>query len=139
MARYDLAAMTALPASCAAHAATYTFANDTGAPYCNSIRLSQTEAGIAGGIIDGNACKPAGTIIGAGTKSRFAGNHDAVWSFGFAVGKYSTLILLDEKAMSWALYTGARGTGFTLQPTSSGILLRGRPGAKTGAHSMLPR
>jgi hypothetical protein len=131
------AALAAILASSAAQAATYTFADNTGAPYCNSIRLSQTDARIAGGVIDGSACKPAGNIIGAGTKTRFPGSPDDAWSFGFAIGKYSTLMLLDEKALTWALYTGGRGTGFKLQETSTGILLRGRQAAKTGAPSML--
>jgi hypothetical protein len=127
-----LASVLAILPSAGAGAATFTFADSQGAPYCDSIHLSQ-HSGIAGGVIDDSACKPTGNLIGAGVESRAAGHTGKIWSFGFNVGKYATLLILDEHALTWSMYTGEKTGGFQLQPVNSGTLLPGKVSASQAA------
>ena len=129
-------AIAAILASPSAQATTFTFADANGSPYCNFIRLNQT-SGLAGGVIDGTACTPPGVIAGAGVFTAQLGTPGKLWSFGFATGAYPSLFLLDEKALTWTLYAGAKSGGYALQPLESGTLLPGKQPAKPGAKSVL--
>ena len=128
-------ATAAILASPSAQATTFTFADANGAPYCNFIRLNQSN-GLAGGVIDGNACTPPGVTPGAGVVTAQLGTPGKLWSFGFATGKFASLFLLDEKALTWTLYAGAKSGGYALQPLESGTLLPGQQPAQRGAPSV---
>ena len=118
-----------------AQAKTYTLANSSGAPYCETIKLGES-GGVAGGVMDGDACKTKHKLIGAGAEARIDGDGRSIWSFGFANGRDANLLLLDQKALTWSPYTGGSGIGYTLQLVNSGLLLHGKQ-TNEGAPSLI--
>ena len=124
MIRFGLAAFVlAGLAPSASFAATYIFADANGKATCSEIRLQQS-AGVVGGLLDNTRCHPAGSVRGSGMEFRVAGYSGKILSFSYNQGRETVLFLIDEKALTWALYfAGPGGTGLVPQQVNSGALL----------------
>jgi hypothetical protein len=75
-------------------------------------------------------------LLAPGPEARIDGDGRSIWSFGFANGRDANLLLLDQKALTWSLYTGGNGIGYTLQLVNSGLLLHGKQ-TNEGAPSLI--
>jgi hypothetical protein len=111
----------------------YTFADDSGNPYCDGLTLTETATTAVGthtgSCLDGDY---AGGLV-----AKTPGMTDRMWIIStpdvLNGPGYVYIFVLDEKALTWELWAQNTSLGITLEMRPGGILLKGTPPAVAGA------
>ncbi|MGA2189287.1 MAG: hypothetical protein ABSH33_12205 [Steroidobacteraceae bacterium] len=113
-----------------AFAANYTFEDESGGKYCDGLTLDQS-----GGIATGTHTGCTEGDYAGGLEVKIKGDSDTLWSISTTDAENASgsvlVYVLDEKELTWALYSENTTDAVAFQLVNYGLLKKGIP--KAGA------